>query len=483
MSVIKSLKSFFNLIASKKIEYDKKLDIYTNGADNLYAEEAEKLIGASITATMASRLMVQYLVGKGFGSTADLMQVNNLKNTLITEARKVARSLTKHRGVYIQFEYSLAPNPDGEELVDIVPSGFKVLPFVRCRLGKKDSQEYNGKILVCKDWSNAKKEHITPIDVYNPLPAVVKAQVEACEGGDIVQKLRNYKGQILFINLDDEYYYPLSRIDAVKEECDSEAQAATFRNRSLRRGFFGKKLFVTRPLVDNDLIESARGVENPAPMDVRRLQEAESEREDFHKNLEGFVGVDNTGGVMHVELEYSGEKLEDAVLVKDIDSNINDKLFEYTEQASCDKILMAFNNLPKILLTSRDSSVFGNSGELLREAKRSYWEACTEDRATLVETLEYCLSVTGLAESLTLIPLLKEETNPDTAAEENRKAQAQLRGSVGGVTALIQVQQSVAAGTTTIDSAVAMVREIFGFTDEQAREIIGNPTKTDPTIR
>lgn len=67
----------------------------------------------------------------------------------------------------------------------------------------------------------------------------------------------------------------------------------------------------------------------------------------------------------------------------------------------------------------------------------------------------------------------------DTQEVETRRAQANLRGSVGGVQGVISIQQSIAAGTTTRESALAMLMHIYGFTEEQANEIIGQPQEQE----
>ena len=59
-------------------------------------------------------------------------------------------------------------------------------------------------------------------------------------------------------------------------------------------------------------------------------------------------------------------------------------------------------------------------------------------------------------------------------------AQANLKGSVGGVQALLDIQASYGAGTTTYESAIAMLDIIFGYNAEQAEKLLGNPEKTKP---
>jgi len=92
-------------------------------------------------------------------------------------------------------------------------------------VGVKDSDDYNGKILVSKKWSDAKldaKKDVTIYDVFNPNPEVIKYQAGIKEGDDdatIIKKMSQYKGQIIYYNSYQNYYYPLARIDAVWTEC------------------------------------------------------------------------------------------------------------------------------------------------------------------------------------------------------------------------------------------------------------------------
>ena len=57
----------------------------------------------------------------------------------------------------------------------------------------------------------------------------------------------------------------------------------------------------------------------------------------------------------------------------------------------------------------------------------------------------------------------------------DQKAQAELRGSVGGVTALVEVVTGVSTGVLTIDAAVAIVVTIYGVDEPTAKAMIGKP--------
>jgi len=55
------------------------------------------------------------------------------------------------------------------------------------------------------------------------------------------------------------------------------------------------------------------------------------------------------------------------------------------------------------------------------------------------------------------------------------EAQANLKGTVGGVQGILEIQSSVSKGITDRSAAIALLREIYGFSDVQAAAIIGNP--------
>lgn len=353
--------------------WNKSADVHSNDIDNAYPERMDRLINNSVTAKSAASIMAQYLVGKGYGEEQDNFIVNKTKNLkLIDFAESMADDLVRQRGVFIHINWNAL-----YQVTD-----FSTIPFEWCRVGKTDSTEYSGKIAVCKEWLKPRKSDIQLIDVFNPRKKVIDAQVEKAGGWD------NYKGQVLYINMDSKYIYPLSRIDAVASDCESEAHAGIYKNRLLRKGFFGNTLVVTRPLSGNS--------ENTAD---------DSERESFRQAIKDSLGAENTGGVLCLEMDFAGEKLEDAILVKQIESRIDDKLFDYTETSVRENILVAFNNLPSGLIKTNEASMFGNSGEAIREMKRTYWENTTKDRMLLTCTINSLLVRTQNHSKIKVQPL------------------------------------------------------------------------------
>ena len=346
-------------IDEKKIEFDKSLGIYRNGEDNAYSERMERYKNNSVTASMASKIMRQYIVGKGFGE-ADNLQIGNSK--LSEVALDIATDIVDNCGVFIHVNY------DGN--FDV--SDFSVIPFNQCRIGKKDSKEYNGKILVYNDWTGKiDKNKIRTIDVFNPDKKIIENQVNKAGG------LNKYQGQVLFVNMDRQFYYPFARINGVYLECDNEYLASVYKNTLLRDGFFGKQIAVTRPLIDDSFIEEAKTGSAEA---IHALREAESERKQFKDTIQKFTGVHNNGGILHLEVDYKGDALEDAILFKNIESKIDDKLFSFTENSSLIKILMAYNNLP-VNLVKASEAVFSDSGKSLITSKETYWENTSVERS------------------------------------------------------------------------------------------------------
>lgn len=450
-------------IIKKAIKFDKKRNIFLNGEDNAYPESQDRLINNSVTAKMASLLMVQYLIGEGFGKELDNKVLNTEENlTLIDFATDIAEEITNQRGVFIHVGYN------GDTLKPINP---KILPLDWCRLGKKDDKRYNGKILIKTDWRNSKEEAIE-IDVFNPKKSVVRSQIRKAGSP------KKYKGQVFYFNMDRKFFYPLSRIDSVQNDCDSEAQSSIYKNTLLRKGFFGKTLIVTRPLVDANIKKHhyvGEGENKTKEVNPEYIQDR-SEAKEAKKKIESFCGAENAGGAMLIQMDNAGEDLDKTILFKNIESKIDPDLFQNVETGVRDNILIAFNNLPIGLVKASDG-LFSNSAESIIEMKKTYWENTSRDR----DNLEYIVNLFFKAmfgessSKLKVLPLIQETQEEGKADAEKLKAQATLKGSVGGVTALLSIQQSVKAGTTDIEAAVAIIEEIFGISQAQARKMLGNP--------
>lgn len=82
-------------------------------------------------------------------------------------------------------------------------------------------------------------------------------------------------------------------------------------------------------------------------------------------------------------------------------------------------------------------------------------------------------SILGFSETDNTI----DDTGADitTPVDVEAEAKAKLKGSVGGVQGILEIQKSVAEGTTEYSAAIALLFEIFGFDESTAKSILGNP--------
>lgn len=71
--------------------------------------------------------------------------------------------------------------------------------------------------------------------------------------------------------------------------------------------------------------------------------------------------------------------------------------------------------------------------------------------------------------------IIETAANPNGVSNEQAQAQANLRGTVGGVEGILGIQSSVSQGITDYESGVSILVEIYGFTEATARAVLGKP--------
>ena len=127
------------------------------------------------------------------------------------------------------------------------------------------------------------------------------------------------------------------------------------------------------------------------------------ENDEIEKDIEGWVGVDNSGGV-YVQFVDDTDDIEKMVKSVKLESSFNDKMFEKTETSLSRKILGAFDNLPQILVYSGDGALFGTNPETFENAKIFYNENTHYLRElvsrTLSDTLDIQLDLKGITDAV-----------------------------------------------------------------------------------
>lgn len=333
-----------------EIKVDKQAGIFNNGLDNAYPQLIERIINGSVSARTASDMLKKFIIGNGF-------EQDELNNTVIYSnfmgevtlydlLSQVAGSIAKHRGVYVQVQW----NMNGKI------TSLKHIPYRDCRLGKSDSNGYSGKIHVYNNWDKQNgtfdKTKIRKIDVFNPIIDVIKTQMQN----------DSWQGQIAYLFLDDEYVYPLATIDCVREDADTENQISMFKNGELRRGFFAKYIM------------------------YHTVFENEQDEIEFKKDIEKNMGGDHETSMILMPAEFNEDgtfKSESNVKLEKIEQNHNDKIFESYETSVSNNIRKAHYAIPKILLDTNDSAMFGQSGEAFVQAF-NFYNTQTKDIRTKV---------------------------------------------------------------------------------------------------
>lgn len=335
------------------IKYNKVDGIFNWGADNAYPSLVKSLTNSSVTAKQCVDLNAKYIYGKGFDFAKENAPIINKKGLNINQLyRIVGREFSEQNNIFLHVNYNA--------LFEII--SVDLISSEQVRIGSTDSTGYNGKYIVYDNWDKSKgkkieKKDFKVIDRFNPNQEVIEKQVEAAGGWS------KYKGQILHINSDFSSTYSLSDVDSVIYDADSEYQASLFKNSGLRKGFFGAKLFVTKPF------------------------ESDYERKDFENTINDLKGSENSSGVLLLEANLQSDNLAEHILIQNIDSNIDDKKFESTEISTARNIRKAYG-VPSILIDNSDNSIFGNSGELLKQAKVMHWENKDEERSIIIDALK-----------------------------------------------------------------------------------------------
>jgi len=327
--------------------------------DNAYPSRMERLINASVTARAAAGMYARFLSGQGFVDKAlnDVIvgEEHYKKITALDLLRKIARSFAYFNGAYIRAQYT-----------GYNTSAFRLEPFRYCRLGDMDDNDFNAKIVVYNNWdkwrsAKTEKGKFIAVDAWNPVKEAIDAQVKRAGSW------AKWKGQIFYSFLDDEYIYPLSPIDSIKWDADTESQIAIFKNGELRRGFFLK--YIIHHTKFNSDVEAA----------------------EFVQKMQGFIGGGHEKAMMVLEGSFnpdgtviSGENVK----LEKIEQNINDKMFEGYETSTQNAIRKAFNAIPQILIEYEDSKLGSTSGEALRQAAEFYNAMTVENRMKITQIFE-----------------------------------------------------------------------------------------------
>lgn len=368
--------------------------------DNAYPSRMERIIDGSVTARASARMLSRFLIGQGFEDTA--------LNTLVIGKDRYERPITALKllknialatayfaGYYIRAQF------DGNMAV----TALQFEDFKNCRFGLKDSQDYSGFVVVYDNWDKSKSTKIERkkfihVNVWNMDEGVIKSQVE--KAGSV----SSYKGQMYFNFLDEYYIYPLSPIDPVQYDADTEDQIGKFKNGELRRGFFMKKI------IHHSEFQNQK------------------DADDFKEKMLKFQGGGHQLSFMVLEgtFDEDGNLREgENIKIEDIAQNIDDKMFLTYEKTSINNIRKAYHAIPQILIDYEDGKLGTTSGEALFQAANFYNQMTKELRSSIEQSFQELFTrwvdpnYQGLNWKILELSLGKESTSEITNVSLERK--------------------------------------------------------------
>ena len=351
------MKLYYKEVSSSILDVkpDKRKDCFIFGKDNAFPSVVEALINMSVTAKTCADRDAKAIYGKSFGEEGKV--IVNSKGQSRNEVLRIAvREYAKHNNCYLQINYNL----EGK-INSIV-----VVPVTDARVGKSDDKGYSGKFIVYDNWHRLngrfEKKNFEYFDKYNSDKEVIKGQIE--KAGSIT----DYNGQILHIRKDSAFIYSLTDLSPALSEALLESNSQTFRSKGAQKGFLNTKLLAVQPFKDN------------------------KQKEEFRKELDEVRGADNASEVILLEASQVSDDLTKQMHLDDLSGKYNDKLFQYSDSQAEKNICKAFT-VPVILVSQTDSSLFGTSGELLREAKVQLWEYREEDRDQFEEAFNILMKL------------------------------------------------------------------------------------------
>lgn len=355
--------------------------IYFNGENNMYAEEMDAVINASPTALSATRLMSTYICGSGFALDGEKIEkdslpiLNKSKNLSLYDITEMsARSLARQGGVWIHRSVLF-----NETTMDFETKSIDVIDYVMCRKGSEDSDENKGKIFV-KNWEGRGSKMDEYYYPFSDNKDVIYSQIKydakkagVSENADIYEQLKHYKGQVLYVNTTPEYHYAMSPLNAVFNECDSEAKIMDYTNIQARSGFYGKTIVVTQGLDPEDI-------------------------EQTDKDFRDFMGSEGSSSLYKLDISET-DNIQNVIHVQQLKPQYDDKLFTQTEVRIRKNILASCNNIPEPLIYAGSGSMFGVSEGTYKEMKDFY----SEQTAPFREKLEGAYKLLGYNINITPI--------------------------------------------------------------------------------
>ena len=375
--------------------------------DNAYPQRVTDILNSSATGSLCHNLAVKFIVGNGFADSQFYKSKLNSKGLTADKLlRKVADNLKKFNGVAIHINYNALYQK----------TSYNFIPFEWCRLTSEESNHPN-KLAIYDDWQKIEgrinKDNIEYLDFFNDNPAIIEQQVQEAGGWD------NYKGQVYYYTSVGKSY-PLSPIDSILEDMQTDAKTKLFKYRNVSTNFMASHF-----------------------IEVNEF-ESDEERNEFESQLADFQGADDALKMMLVERKATEESV---IEIKKVDIQNVERLYEYTETSVRDSIIRNYLIPPVLLLQT--AGKMGTSKEILDAV--NYYNGVVDYEQLIIEEI-----FTDLFKN----SIIKNDGNFSIIS---LKAQVETT----------EVINLIANTNLTIDQKISSLTLLYGFTKEEAINLSG----------
>jgi len=412
-------------------KYDGKDGFIHWGRDNHYPQYLLDLYNHYGSTTHKSIINKKTRLTTGYG-LKDIIDPRLEEYVKRNKLEKTLRKCEVDFEIFNGFCFEIIWNNEGSEF------SIHYMPFNKIRKGIESKEIDYPHFLYSKNWKEFKKEEFKPeiIRKFDPSVRIGKQlyyYIEPNPQQDEIYPIPNYSTTINWIELD----YEISK----------------FHLNQVKQGF-----------APSFILNFSTGIPT--------IEEMDEYYRDFKRNYEG---AENAGKIIITYSEGTDQKHE----LIPIQLNDSDERFIMLQDMVEKNIVMGHEIPPQlVILTPGKLGSTTERQELLTEFQSYY---ITTRQEQLEEQFNEVLRTIGFTEDI----ILKQYDEVSTDKEEDlgvqEKAQAELKGSVGGVQGILQIQQSVSQGFTTIDSGSAILELIYGIDPVEARRMLGEPKTIQPT--
>lgn len=408
--------------------------IISYGETNDFPQVIDEIITASKTGNACLDIYEDFVYGMGFMEpTIGAMVINRNGQTLSKLMRFIADDHTKYNGFALHVNYNM----------NYRIRSISHVPFETARLCLPDDDGIIHQIALHPDWAKRDKTRkrwsvndIEKIDVFNPDPDIIEAQVQTAGGWD------EYKGQILYFSgiSEGELAYPVPKYIAEMTDMRTEEGLANVTGRNVCSNFMLAGILV----------------------DILEEDQTQDQLDKKQEELEQFQGDENSS-----QLWYLTAKSKDEVPVFVPFTGENyDKAFSQTQSVVPDNIGQAFKQ-PPILRAKDVGANFG--ADLMTNAYKFYNSVTVRERMQIQETLDLLFSYWWV-----------ELENADfTIQPLTYNAGASLFERIGkdAFTAVMDIVKDTESGLTNAQKR-NILKYGFGLSEDESIKLLPNDTTT-----